>query len=525
MEFLESHFLFICSCCYAAFLLVGMVFYKYSEDWDWGYSFYYAVNVGVSIGFNVPTRESESSQIFTIFYMILGVLGFGLILLWITTVALSRKARWYKFLLVERALEKKDTEIIEWIWLYYMDHFYACNIAFVLIFIVTVGVLFYYYYVEFDVINSFYFVAGCITTAGLLSIPDDSEDWVYGFTGLYTALAAMVFAVCFFYQIFVVLMYEKKSKAEQALESKVTVQELEILRDMGLEEHEGCMDKREFLLLIIMRMELIDAELVEQVYRVFDELDVRKSGSVPLTTMMKSSRRRTVDIGRGIIDDEIDPLLSRPLSSRRDSVKDIIMELGDDSSSNIDDDEDLDAVALIDPNTPIKGSEGGFFSSLFSSSFTTNIPSKEGLDGGVSVEQGDSSLESGKDSLKDDVTHSSKPNNRRSKFLSDKPSDAIPSEDSKRGSEAETLRPFLVKQRSRSSSKSLEAPIPAPALSKLFDSYKEKDVSSPRRREASLTANETTDDQLGPTVNDSSKPVKSSLTNYGSTYNIDKDNF
>lgn len=46
--------------------------------------------------------------------------------------------------------------------------------------------------------DSFYFVISAMTATGAMSIPNDADDWVYGFTGLWLGIITMLLASIFF---------------------------------------------------------------------------------------------------------------------------------------------------------------------------------------------------------------------------------------------------------------------------------------------------------------------------------------
>jgi hypothetical protein len=58
-----------------AWLLCGITFYKYSNDWSWATAYYYAVEVGYGVGYsNLGERDEDSIHAFTVVYVMLGTL-------------------------------------------------------------------------------------------------------------------------------------------------------------------------------------------------------------------------------------------------------------------------------------------------------------------------------------------------------------------------------------------------------------------------------------------------------------------
>lgn len=293
--------LFIGFLSWLIIIAIGTLFYHFHEGWEWGFSYYYAMSLGSQIGFGTASIESEGSKIFSCFYMICSYCGFSLTLIGITTCILVHKSDWYKSLIYEREIAKDDGTRF-WLpyYYYYLEYIHAINILGLLIIFMVFGLLFYNLYVELDTTDSFYFVISVMTATGTMSIPDGSDDWVYGFTGLWLGITSMLVASTFFYHIYNVIGFEAKYKAHKALNTKWTIEELKEL-PVGLKSW-GEIDKNEFCLIMAMRMEVIDIDLLKLFIKEFNDLDPRKSGKLLLTTLMREKDQLDGT-------EEVDPLL------------------------------------------------------------------------------------------------------------------------------------------------------------------------------------------------------------------------
>jgi len=266
----------------------GTFFYHYYEGWDWGFSFYYAMSLGSQTGFGISYMESDGSKTFSSFYMICAYTGFSLTLIWMTSCVLVHKSDWYKNLLNDREIGKDNRKGF---WLYYLDYIHAINILWLVVIFFLLGILFYNLYVGFDTTDSFYFVISAMTATGAMSIPDESEDWVYGYTGLWLGITTMLVASTFFYHIYNVIGFEAKYKALKAINTKWTIDELKGIRELGLNSSLGEIDKNEFCLIMAMRMNVIDTDLLKLFIDEFNDLDSRKSGKLLVTTLLKENDR------------------------------------------------------------------------------------------------------------------------------------------------------------------------------------------------------------------------------------------
>lgn len=63
---------FISICAYCLWLLIGVLWYKYYNNWTFATAYYYALEAGFSIGFCYPVEKDDASKAFTIIYVLVG---------------------------------------------------------------------------------------------------------------------------------------------------------------------------------------------------------------------------------------------------------------------------------------------------------------------------------------------------------------------------------------------------------------------------------------------------------------------
>lgn len=71
-------------------LATGTIFYHYQEDWTWVDSFYFSVITLTSVGYGDLTPTTDTSKIFTSFYVLSGI---GIIFAFASSVFQSRIER------------------------------------------------------------------------------------------------------------------------------------------------------------------------------------------------------------------------------------------------------------------------------------------------------------------------------------------------------------------------------------------------------------------------------------------------
>jgi hypothetical protein len=57
---------------YGLWIVSGLLFYYFVDDWTWATSFFFALQGGLSVGFCAPVEHTDSSRLFTVFYILLG---------------------------------------------------------------------------------------------------------------------------------------------------------------------------------------------------------------------------------------------------------------------------------------------------------------------------------------------------------------------------------------------------------------------------------------------------------------------
>lgn len=304
---------------WACWILTGTLFYAYYDEFGWSRGIYYAVNVGYSIGWSSTNMiEDENSKIFSIFYLISGVVGLAVIVVYIAGIFLTSKDKWYtSYLKATIALRNELTtwEYIEW---WYDQHQFTINMTALLLVFIVFGVTFSCIYIGWDIVDGIYFTLATLSTAGLNSLPDgDTPDWMYGVIGVYAAIGVIIQMIVVFYLAGAYLQVYHHNRAEKAINEKLSEEELRALREMGLEDEATVIDRHEFLLLMIVRLGLIDTEMIAHINQRFDDLDTMRMHKISIATLLGTSEEDIFDISLAAVSNsnERSPLVSGSLRS------------------------------------------------------------------------------------------------------------------------------------------------------------------------------------------------------------------
>ena len=71
---ITGNFYGFCIFVYGLWVVVGVIFYTYMDNWTNATAFYYAMEAGLNIGFCKPSESSDNSKVFTIIYVVSGTI-------------------------------------------------------------------------------------------------------------------------------------------------------------------------------------------------------------------------------------------------------------------------------------------------------------------------------------------------------------------------------------------------------------------------------------------------------------------
>jgi hypothetical protein len=57
---------------YSLWILIGVIYYKFVENWTYATAYFYTIEAGLSIGFCDPAERTDASRLFTVVHVLLG---------------------------------------------------------------------------------------------------------------------------------------------------------------------------------------------------------------------------------------------------------------------------------------------------------------------------------------------------------------------------------------------------------------------------------------------------------------------
>ena len=106
---------------------------------------------------------------------------------------------------------------------------------------------------DWPLVDGIFFTFATLSTAGLHAIPDDARDSDRAIVGVYMSIGIPLMAVSLGLAITPFMNVDKVDISPEDLYAPVTEEELWMMRSFGIEDGNGSLDAREFIILILLR--------------------------------------------------------------------------------------------------------------------------------------------------------------------------------------------------------------------------------------------------------------------------------
>jgi len=272
---------------WALWLLVGTVFYAIHDDFGWAIGFYMSVNVGWSMGWSIPMStkayNTAFSLLFSIFHASFGVVFVGVAVIYMAQQLTANKDSWTLQIMKKARLEAaSETEG-------YMDdliagfHFYFPKFKIILLFIfwLAAGLVWFTYSVEtFNSTEAADYVLSSLSGGGYKVIPNGSSDWKFVIAALYAAVGVPLMAISLGLMLSLIMEAPDDQTIYEKIVANVTEEEIDFMKIFGIDDGDGTIDNREFIILTVVRIGAAPPELINQINERFRMLDRKHEGRI-----------------------------------------------------------------------------------------------------------------------------------------------------------------------------------------------------------------------------------------------------
>lgn len=273
-------------------LLGGTLFYSFApgNNHDLFVGFYQAVNIGYSIGYGFPREPHRQNWWFSSLYVVLGASLVGAALGYFADKIVETRENWFTELLRREEFEddlQRDKP--------FFTRFKAFvkynwgSLRAILLWFVWIAIMIMYSMVEvkWPFSQAQYFAVSTCSTGGHMPIPDDSPHWLFGVTGFFAAIGVPLMGTAMASAASMLMEGQGDiNDMKETIEEEVTPEELLMLKEYGLEDGDGEIDKAEFIIMCMVRTGT-DPRLIQFISEHFKKLDADQSGALDIEEITK----------------------------------------------------------------------------------------------------------------------------------------------------------------------------------------------------------------------------------------------
>jgi hypothetical protein len=273
-------------------MIIGTTFYAEANfDRNYAYGFYYAVNVGYSIGWGLLGDYSTGCKIFSVFYILIGAIFATRTIVSLAENVMKGGDDLYQQYLVRRRL--KLTTTLTGLWADYYIWFIMNWWNFLAVYIWLLywffGVWWSCFVLKWSFIDGLYFSISSMSTGGLYTFGDDQPNSTFICTGLYAAAGVPIMALAVANLANLFAEARKIEKVRRIARMDLTEDEAEVLGLLKVRSDQHVINKNEYLLLMLVKHNKLDPKEINRYFEGFDKLDVNQVGILSCETLFENN--------------------------------------------------------------------------------------------------------------------------------------------------------------------------------------------------------------------------------------------
>eukprot|EP01031_Cornospumella_fuschlensis_P033283 gene33283-40266_t len=272
--------------CWLIWNFVGTMFYGLYDFNSFSKGFYFAINVGYSIGWGALHERTLTSKTFSIFYLLVGAIFVSRWLAHLMTHAIRDSDDAYQNLLVKKRLRAQTQLTGIWADIYIfmvMNHPKLFSIYLWCVYI-AFGTSWSVCSLHWTVTEGVYFAISSMSTGGLQHVPPESPDWVFLVTGLFAASGVPIMGMAISNIGHFIFSANRAAELQEAGSVEISAEDCEMLDVLRGGAHGAVektpLNKSEFILLSLAHRGLLDFGHLQDLMARFDELDTLHRGVV-----------------------------------------------------------------------------------------------------------------------------------------------------------------------------------------------------------------------------------------------------
>jgi hypothetical protein len=324
---------------YIFWILSGTAFYALYEGHPLHIALYQSTSVGWAIGWDLPQEEfhedSRIGMIYSCFHNLIGVLFVGFIVMYIEIAVSKTTDNWILEMTNRQGVEYDSNsssamyrKVLKWVKL---------NKDRVKIYLICSGCFLLCILFGFYAVDSLGFAESCDMTLSTLScggysgMPLHANKWAFIFLAIFTNVAVPLFLVAAGTLASIMMNTQDEKSFYKKIASPLTDVELKFMQYFGIEDGDGVLDKKEFLILIIIRIGNIKPGNVVDIHNHFNEITRNTDGTISYADILEAesqfSERSSISALR------LMPLLLKPFHTSSGRQASSVRAIGDGEGS------------------------------------------------------------------------------------------------------------------------------------------------------------------------------------------------
>lgn len=266
---------------WVVWMTVGTLFYAVRNKMGFAKGFYMAVNVGYSIGSNYPREIDNVSLWFSVFNILVGVVAIGFALNAFAQDVINFDKRWfndaeYSRLLGDKSISKKQ-KLSLWI------QMNKSKLYVIAIFIIYGSFMVCWASFEFEdwkFPQALYFATSSLSTGGMYPMPKVTSQYNYVIVGLFISFGVPLMCLAMGNIAALLLKFGDPEEDKKIIRGVITREEVEMMKEFGIDDGDGVIDRADFILLCAVRLGAATPELIEEINKRFATLDAGRRGAL-----------------------------------------------------------------------------------------------------------------------------------------------------------------------------------------------------------------------------------------------------
>lgn len=288
-------------------MIVGTVFYaEVNFAGNYAHGFYYAVNVGYSIGWGLLGDFSTGCKVFSVFYILVGAVFATRAIVSLAENVMKGDGDLYQQYLERRRLKltTKLTGLSADYYIWFLMNWWNFLAVYIWLLYWFFGVWWSCALLRWSFVDGLYFSISSMSTGGLYTFAEDQPNSTFVYTGLYAAAGVPIMALAVANIANLFTEARKIEKVRRIARMDLTEDEAGTLGLLKVHGDQKVINRNEYLLLMLVKQNKLDPKEIVRCFEEFDKLDRNKVGILTCETLFdhnvigrKKKRDSFFDIG------------------------------------------------------------------------------------------------------------------------------------------------------------------------------------------------------------------------------------